>query len=61
MGLEKAIEHGKEKRKPYRGAKSFVRSCRNHGGCGYCLSNRTHKYKRQQKEIEWTEQLVVFH
>jgi len=41
MSLEKAIAHGKEKRKPYRGSKRFDCSCRNHGSCGYCLSNRT--------------------
>jgi len=38
--LDKAIAHGKEKRKQYRGAKSFDRSCRNHGNCPYCSSNR---------------------
>ena len=31
MGLEKAIEHGKEKRKAYRGAKAVDSTCRNHG------------------------------
>jgi len=41
MSLEKAIAHGKEKRKPYRGSKRFDCSCRNHGSCGYCLGNRT--------------------
>ena len=30
MGLEKAIEHGKEHRKHYRGSKRFDSSCRNH-------------------------------
>lgn len=39
--LDKAIKHGKEHRKPYKGAKSFDRSCRNHGSCTYCLNNRT--------------------
>ena len=41
MSLEKAIAHGKEHRKPYRGSKAFDCSCRNHGSCGYCESNRT--------------------
>ena len=40
--LDKAIKHGKEHRKPYTGAKSFDRTCRNHGSCRYCLNNRTH-------------------
>lgn len=43
MSLDKAIEHGKEKRKPYRKSKSFDRSCRNHGSCGWCLGNRRYK------------------
>jgi hypothetical protein len=41
MSLEKAIAHGKEKRKAYRGSKRFDCSCRNHGSCGYCERNRT--------------------
>ena len=32
MSLDKAIEHGKEHRKPYRGAKAVDKTCRNHGG-----------------------------
>jgi hypothetical protein len=46
MSLDKAIAHGKEKRKPYRGSKRIDHSCRNHGSCGYCLGNRTHQGKR---------------
>lgn len=38
--LHKAIIHGKEKRKPWRGAKAFDRSCCNHKSCEYCKSNR---------------------
>jgi hypothetical protein len=41
MGHEKAIKSGQEHRKPYRGAASWVSSCRNHGRCSYCESNRT--------------------
>lgn len=40
MALYKAITHGKEKRKAYRGAKAFDVTCRNHGACDYCKSNR---------------------
>ena len=39
--LDKAIDHGKEHRKKYKGSKSFDRSCRNHGNCGWCVTNRT--------------------
>ena len=45
MALDKAIEHGKEKRKPYRGAKAIDCSCRNHGTCDWCKENRTHKFR----------------
>ena len=41
MSLDKAIEHKKEKRKPYTGAKAIDRTCRNHGSCGWCQANRS--------------------
>ena len=47
MSLDKAIEHGKEHRKPYRGSKRIDRTCRNHGGCPWCEGNRLHKYKKR--------------
>ena len=47
MSLDKAIEHHKEHRKQYRGGKAIDKTCRNHGGCPCCLSNRIHKYLRQ--------------
>jgi hypothetical protein len=46
MSLNKAITHGKEKRKPYRGSKRFDKSCRNHGGCPHCEPGRQHASKR---------------
>ncbi len=46
MSLDKAIEHGKEKRKQYRGAKKVDRGCRNHGSCSYCSSSRQLKNTR---------------
>ena len=46
MSLDKGIEAGKEKREQYRGAKAVDSTCRNHGGCGYCESNRQHKYNK---------------
>lgn len=52
MGLEKAIEHGKEHRKPYQGAKAIDRTCRNHGSCEWCKSNRTYKYDKQKERAE---------
>jgi len=43
MSLDKAILHGKEHRKQYRGAKAVDKSCRNHGSCPWCANNRKHK------------------
>lgn len=45
MALDKAIEHSKEKRKPYRGAKAIDCTCRNHGSCKWCEENRKHKFR----------------
>ena len=45
MSLDKAIEHKKEKRKPYRKAKAVDKTCRNHGSCLWCRSNRLHKFR----------------
>lgn len=57
--LDKAIEHNKEHRKPYRGSKVFDRTCRNHGGCNWCKDNRlyrTNKLKeRAEQNIEYIE------
>ena len=53
MSLTKAIEHGKERRKPYRGAKAVDATCRNHGGCPGCRMKREHKdKKRRMKGVE---------
>jgi hypothetical protein len=52
MSLDKAIFYGKEKRKPYRGSKRFDRSCRNHGGCGYCLNNRMYQKNKVDEKAE---------
>lgn len=50
--LDKAIEHGKEHRKPYRKSKLFDRSCRNHGSCPYCESNRTAKESAKKQAAD---------
>lgn len=56
MSLDKAIEHHKEHRKPYRGGKSVDKMCRNHGGCEWCLENRTHKYEIQKQKADYKEE-----
>ena len=50
MSLDKAIAHGKEKRKPYRGAKAIDGTCRNHGSCLWCRENRTHRFRDKEND-----------
>jgi hypothetical protein len=50
--LDKAIEHGKEKRKPYYRSARFDRTCRCHGSCGYCMRNRLHSRLKAELEAE---------
>jgi hypothetical protein len=52
MALDKAIKHGKEKRKPYRGAKAVCASCRNHGDCPHCEAGRRAKEERRKPITE---------
>ena len=60
MSLNKAIEHHKEKRKKYYGAKSIDPSCRNHGGCPYCEENRLYKSKlSEEKKYEILEEWKI--
>lgn len=47
MSLDKAILHGKEHRRQYKGAKACDKSCRNHGDCPWCLENRLYKNKKK--------------
>lgn len=46
MSLDKAILHGKEKRKPYRGAKAIDATCRNHGSDDWARNNRQFQQKK---------------
>ena len=52
MSLDKAIKHGKEHRKPYRGAKAVDPYCRNHGGDDWSLGDRIHKHKKKEISAE---------
>lgn len=56
MSLDKAIEHGKEHRKPYKGGKAIDSTCRNHGGCDACKMNRTIKYVKKIQQAEYEEE-----
>lgn len=55
MSLDKAIKHGKEKRKPYRHSKAFDPSCRNHGGCPYCKNGRKHRTEKRKPAQQESE------
>lgn len=55
MSLDKAIQHGKERRKPYHGGKAIDRTCRNHGGCPWCEGNRLYRTKRENERLEEEE------
>ena len=55
MSLEKAIEHGKEHRKPYYKGKSGSRSCRPNGSCPWCRRNRLHKHMKKLLNAEDTK------
>lgn len=60
MSLDKSIEHKKEHRKQYCGAKAVDTSCRNHGSCPYCKENRLHKYNiGKEKEYEIIEEWLI--
>jgi hypothetical protein len=52
MSLDKSINHGKEKRKPYRKSKAFDKSCRPNGGCPYCAENRKHGEKKRKAKTD---------
>lgn len=53
MSLDKAIAHGKEYRKPYRGAKAIDCTCRNHGSCKWCVENRQHKFRDKETGVAY--------
>ena len=55
MSLDKSINSGKEKRKPYYKSGKFDTSCRPHGGCPYCEGNRN--YSENKRKDSANEQL----
>ena len=52
MSLDKAIEHGKEHRKPYAGSRRYDPACRNHGLCKWCEENRRLKFRDKHPDDE---------
>lgn len=47
MSLDKAVQHGKEHRKPYYGSKAIDPTCRNHGSCDHCSRSRLHSTRKR--------------
>lgn len=61
MSLDKAIAHGKERRKPYYGSKAIDPTCRNHGGCPWCEENRKHKFRdKRPPEIDLDIEIMLY-
>lgn len=56
MSLDKAIQHGKEHRKPYTGSREIDRTCRNHGGCPWCEGNRLYNRKKREAAAKAREE-----
>lgn len=59
MGMEKAIASGKERRKPYRGAKAIDASCRNHGDDPWSKGNRVYASIKRKLEAEYSDEDFV--
>ena len=58
MPLDRLIEKGIEKRKPYRKSKAVDPSCRNHGGCPLCRDNRLYaNTKRLEAALDKIEEV----
>lgn len=49
MSLNKAIEHGREHRKPYQDVRSIDSTCRSHGSCPWCINSRKYKTRKQMR------------
>lgn len=52
MSLNKAIEHKHEHRKPYYDSRRWDKSCRCHGKCSYCYSNRMFNTLRHKNDMQ---------
>lgn len=52
MSFDKAYPNRKDQRAPYRGSKSFARSCRVHGRCSWCTCNRLHQVAKATQRAD---------
>lgn len=58
MTLDKAIEHGKEHRKQYRGSKAVDKTCRNHGSDDWEKDNRLYRANRLEEKAKQDAEIV---
>lgn len=58
MTLDKAIEHGKEYRKPYRGSKACDKTCRNHGSDDWEKDNRLYRANKLEEKAKQDAEIV---
>lgn len=56
--LDKAIEHGKEHRKQYRGSKAVDKTCRNHGSDDWEKDNRLYRANRLEEKAKQDSEYV---
>lgn len=56
--LDKAIEHGKEHRKQYRGSKAIDKTCRNHGSDDWEKDNRLYRANRLEEKAKQDAEIV---
>jgi hypothetical protein len=61
MSFDKEYPNRKDWRKRYYNAKSFDRSCRNHGSCAYCTSSRLHKHKKKSVDNLISINISIIH
>lgn len=52
MSFDRNYPNRKDHRRPYYDTRRFDRGCRNHGSCGHCVGNRTHKNDRRAPIVE---------
>ena len=52
MGLDKGIEHRKEHRKKYYGAKAIDKSCRNHGSDPWSEADRLYRANKEDEKTK---------
>ena len=57
MSNDKAIESGKEHRRPYRGSKAIDYTCRNHGSCVWCEGNRLLNRRKRAEAAKSMERI----